>query len=158
MRDSVSTSSNNRQSFLFGTGSAKEPVLVSACFLGIPCRWHGQRAKRRDELLDKLKEKYVIVPICPEQLGGMATPRTSETLPSGGTGADVLDNGLRLIAPETGKDVTDFHIRGGEYSLEIAQIVGAKRAYLKSGSPSCDKDGIVGEILRRGGVHVVRVG
>jgi uncharacterized protein YbbK (DUF523 family) len=69
-----------------------------------------------------------------------------------------LDNGLRLIAPETGEDVTDFHIRGGEYALEIAQIVGAKRAYVKSGSPSCDKDGIVGEIVQRGGVHVIRVG
>ena len=152
----MSASSNNQQ--LLFTASSKEPVLVSACFLGIPCRWHGRRAKRRDDLLDKLKEKYVIVPICPEQLGGMSTPRTSETLPPNGTGADVLDNGLRLIAPETGEDVTDFHVRGGEYALEIAQIVGAKRAYLKSGSPSCDKDGIVGEILRRGGVHVVRVG
>jgi uncharacterized protein YbbK (DUF523 family) len=116
------------------------------------------RAKRRDELLGKLKEKYVIVPICSEQLGGMSTPRTSETLPPKTTGADVLDNGLRLIAPETGDDVTDFHIRGGEYSLEIAQIVGAKRAYLKGGSSSCDKDGIVGEILRRGGISVIRVG
>ena len=143
---------------LFAAGSAKEPVLVSACFLGIPCRWHGRRAKKRDELLDQLKEKHVLVPVCPEQLGGMPTPRTSETLPSGKTGADVLDNGLRLIAPETGQDVTDFHIRGGEYALEIAQIVGANRAYLKSGSPSCDKDGIVGEILRRSGVHVIRVG
>lgn len=131
---------------------------MSACFLGIPCRWHGRRAKRRDELLDKLKEKYVIVPICPEQLGGMPTPRTSETLPSGKTGADVLDNGLRLIALETGEDVTDFHIRDDEYSLEIAQIIGAKRAYLKGGSPSCDKDGIVGEILRCSGVNVIRVG
>ena len=131
---------------------------MSACFLGIPCRWHGRRAKRRDELLDKLKEKYVIVPICPEQLGGMPTPRTSETLPPGGSGADVLDNGLRLIAPKTGEDVTDFHIRGGEYVLEIVLIVGAKRAYLKGGSPSCDKDGIVGEILRRGGINVTRIG
>ena len=152
------SSSDHRQTLLFAAGSAKEPVLVSACFLGIPCRWHGRRAKKRDELLDKLKEKYVLVPICPEQLGGMSTPRTSETLPPGKTGADVLNNGLRLIAPETGKDVTDFHIRGGEYALEIARIVGASRAYLKSGSPSCDKDGIVGEILRRGGIHVIRVG
>ena len=127
-------SDKQQQMLLFAAGSAKEPVLVSACFLGIPCRWHGRRAKK------------------------MPTPRTSETLPLGKTGADVLDNGLRLIAPETGQDVTDFHIRGGEYALEIAQIVGANRAYLKSGSPSCDKDGIVGEILRRSGVHVIRVG
>ena len=147
-----------QQALLFDTGSPKEPVLVSACFLGIPCRYHGRRAKRRDDLIEKLKEKYVLVPICPEQLGGMSTPRTSETLPHGRTRADVLDNCLRLIAPETGEDVTDFHIRGAEYTLEIALIVGVKKAYFKGGSPSCDKDGIVGEILRRGGIQVVRVG
>lgn len=52
----------------------KEPVLVSLCFLGVPCRWHGRPAKRRDALLAKLKEKYVLVPICPEQLGGTGLP------------------------------------------------------------------------------------
>lgn len=135
----------------------KEPVLVSLCFLGVPCRWHGRRAKRRDDLLAKLKEKYVIVPVCPEQLGGMPTPRTSETL-RGGTGAQVLDSGWRLFAPETGMDVTNFHVRGAEVTLEIARAVGATRAYLKSGSPSCDRDGIAGEVLKRGGVRVVRVG
>ena len=65
---------------------------------------------------------------------------------------------VELMSTETGEDVTDFHVRGGEYALEIAQIIGAKRVYLKGGSPSCNKDGIVGEILRRGGVNVVRVG
>ena len=135
----------------------KEPVLVSLCFLGVPCRWHGRRAKRRDDLLAKLKEKYVIVPVCPEQLGGMPTPRTSETL-QGHTGAEVLDEGYRLIAPETGEDMTEFHIRGSEITLEVARLVGARRAYMKSGSPTCDKDGVTGEVLRRGGIQVIRVG
>lgn len=134
----------------------KEPVLISACFLGIPCRWHGRRAKKRDKLIDKLKEKYVLIPVCPEQLGGMPTPRTSEYLK--GTGAQVLDEGLRIIAPETGEDVTDYHVRGAEYVLEIARIVEAGVAYLKSGSPSCDREGVTGEVLKRGGVKVVRVG
>lgn len=132
-----------------------EPVLISACLLGIPCRWHGHRSKRRDELIRQLKAKYVLVPVCPEQLGGMPTPRTSETLH--GTGAQVLDEGLRLIAPETGRDVTSFHVNGAKYVCEIAQIVGCKRAYLKGGSPSCDRDGVAGEVLRRAGVAVVRV-
>lgn len=149
---------DSRQPLLFETGSAKEPVLISACLLGIPCRYHGRRAKVRTELIERLQKRYVLVPICPEQLGGMPTPRTSETLPPGKTGADVLDHGVRLYAPETGEDVTDFHIRGGEYTLELARIVGAKKAYMKGGSPSCDKDGIAGEILRRGGVEVVRIG
>ena len=144
------------QGYLFDGGSQLEPVLISACFLGIPCRWHGRRAKRRDTLIARLKRKHVLVPVCPEQLGGMPTPRTRETL-KGATGAQVLDDGFRLIAPETGEDVTRFHVNGSEYTLEIATIVGARRAYLKANSPSCDKDGITGEVLRRAGIQVIRV-
>lgn len=148
----------SNQKTLFENAADKPPVLISACFLGIPCRYHGQRAKRREDLIERLKEKYVLVPVCPEQLGGMPTPRTSEYLPHGKTGANVLDNGVRIIAPETGEDVTELHVRGGEYTLEMAQIIGASRAYLKSGSPSCDKEGVAGEILTRGGIKVIRVG
>ena len=133
-----------------------EPVLISACFLGIPCRWHGRRAKKREKLLERLQKKFILVPICLKQLGGMSTPRTGETL-EGGTGAQVLDGKLRIIAPENGVDVTDFHIDGAKNSLEIAQIVGANRAYLKGGSPSCDKEGVTGEYLQRNGITVVRV-
>lgn len=71
------------QGFLLSPADCRgcgEPVLVSACFLGIPCRWHGRRAKRRDKLIARLKKRYVLVPVCPEQLGGMPTPRTGETL------------------------------------------------------------------------------
>jgi uncharacterized protein YbbK (DUF523 family) len=132
------------------------PVLVSACLLGIPCRWHGRRPAVREALIQRLKERYVLVPVCPEQLGGMPTPRTSEML-RGGTGADVLEGRLRIIAPETGEDVTDCHIRGATHTLEIAKVVGACRAYLKGGSPSCDCDGVTGEALRRAGIAVVRV-
>jgi len=133
----------------------KEPVLISACFLGIPCRWHGRRAKRRDKLIERLRKNYVLAPVCPEQLGGMPTPRTGEYL--AGKGAQVLDEGLRIIAPETGEDVTRFHLNGAEYTLEIARIIGAKRAYLKGGSPSCDRDGVTGEVLKRAGITVIRV-
>jgi len=85
----------------------------------------------------------------------MPTPRTGEKLE--GSGAEVLDGRLRIIAPETGQDVTKFHINGAKYTLEIAKIVGARRAYLKGGSPSCDKEGVTGEILKRGGIKVIRV-
>jgi uncharacterized protein YbbK (DUF523 family) len=130
-------------------------VLISACLLGIPCRWHGRRAKKREKLIDRLRKRYVLVPFCPEQLGGMPTPRTGERLK--GNGADVLDGRLRIIAPETGKDVTRFHVNGAMYTLEIAKIVGADRAYLKGGSPSCDKEGVTGGMLKRGGIKVVWV-
>lgn len=136
--------------------SPKPPVLISACFLGVPCRWHGRRATVRHELIERLKKKYTLVPVCPEQLGGMPTPRTSETL-RGGTGAQVLDDGLRIIAPETGEDVTSYHVNGAVYTREIAEMIGAKAAYLKGGSPSCDADGVAGEVLRRAGIKVVRV-
>ena len=85
----------------------------------------------------------------------MPTPRTGEYLE--GTGAQVLDGEVRIIAPGTGEDVTRFHVNGAQYALEIARIVGAKRAYLKGGSPSCDKEGVTGEVLKRAGVKVIRV-
>ena len=151
----MDSTADQKQRMLFDA-QASEPVLISACLLGIPCRWHGRRAKRRDELIERLKRKYVLVPVCPEQLGGMPTPRTSETL--NGTGAQVLDEGLRIIAPETGEDVTDYHVKGSRYVLEMAEIIGAKRAYLKGGSPTCDREGVTGEILRRAGIRVIRVG
>jgi len=151
----VASNSRNRDGYLFNCGINTEPVLISACLLGIPCRWHGHRPKKRNKLLERLKKKYVLVPVCPEQLGGMPTPRTGEKLE--GSGAQVIDEGLRIIAPETGEDVTRFHINGAKYTLEITRIVGARRAYLKGGSPSCDKEGVTGEILKRNGIKVVRV-
>jgi uncharacterized protein YbbK (DUF523 family) len=140
---------------LFDCRLDKEPFLVSACLLGIPCRWHGRKPKKREALIERLKKKYVLVPVCPEQLGGMPTPRTGEKLHS--TGADVLDVRSRIIAPETSQDVTQFHVNGARYTLEIAKIVGARRAYLKDGSPSCDREGVTGEILKRNDIRVVRV-
>ncbi|GAF89593.1 unnamed protein product [marine sediment metagenome] len=141
--------------YLFDCQINTEPVLISACLLGIPCRWHGRKPKKRQELIDRLKKRYVLVPICPEQLGGMPTPRTGERLE--GSGAEVLDGRLRIIAPETGQDVTQFHVNGAKYTLEIAKIVGVRRAYLKGGSPSCDKEGVTGEMLKRSGMRVIRV-
>ncbi len=133
-----------------------EPDFISTCLLGVPTRWHGRRAKRRDTLIERLKKRYILVPVCPEQLGGMSTPRTGETL-EGATGADVLDKGVRIIAPENGKDVTAYHVNGAKYALELARIIGIKRAYLKSGSPSCNKEGLAGEILTRAGIKVIRI-
>lgn len=131
-------------------------MLISACLLGIPCRWHGRRPERRDALIAQLQKKHVLVPVCPEQLGGMSTPRTGETL-RGGTGAQVFDENLRIIAPETGQDVTQHYLNGAAYTLEIVQIVGIKKAYLKGGSPACDPQGVTGEYLHRAGIKVIRV-
>jgi len=134
-------------------------AMLAECIIrsrpGISCRWHGRRAKKRIRLIEVLKKRFVLVPVCPEQLGGMPTPRTGEYL--NGTGVQVLDEGLRIVAPETGEDVTEFHVRGARYTLEIAEIVGAKQAYLKGGSPSCSRDGVAEEILECAGIRVFRV-
>ncbi len=122
----------------------------------LPNHWHGRRPKRRDSLIERLKKKHVLLPICPEQLGGMPTPRSGEAL-NGATGAQVLDEGRRIIAPETGEDVTPHYLNGARCALEIAEIVGVRRAYLKGASPSCDKNGVTGEMLRRAGIAVIRV-
>lgn len=151
----MANGTGHSQGYLFDCKANTEPALISACLLGIPCRWHGRRPKRREKLLERLKKRYVLIPVCPEQLGGMPTPRTGEKLC--GTGADVLSGKLRIIAPETGQDVTRFHINGAKYTLEIARTAGARRAYLKSGSPSCDAKGVTGELLERNGIKVVRV-
>ena len=151
----MTSKNHSREGYLFDCTINVEPVLISACLLGIPCRWHGHKPKKREKLIERLKKKYVLVPVCPEQLGGMSTPRTSEKLE--GSGAEVLNGRLRIIAPETGQDVTRFHVNGAKYTLEIAKIVGASRAYLKGGSPSCDKEGVTGEILRRMGIKVIRI-
>jgi uncharacterized protein YbbK (DUF523 family) len=86
----------------------------------------------------------------------MPTPRTSETLQ--GTAAELLDEGLRIIAPESGKDVSRFLVNGANYTLQIARSVGTRRDCLKGGSPSCDCEGVTGEVLRRGGAGVICVG
>jgi uncharacterized protein YbbK (DUF523 family) len=151
----VGSANRDCEGWLFDCRSNAEPILISACLLGIPCRWHGHRPEKREKLVERLKRKYVLVPVCPEQLGGMPTPRTGEKLRS--SGADVLDGRAQIIAPETGKDVTKFHINGAIYTLESAKIVGVRRAYLKGGSPSCDKEGVTGELLKRNGIKVVRV-
>lgn len=75
----------------------------------------------------------------------MSTPRTGETL-RGHTGDDVLDRCYRIIAPETGEEITSCYTNGASYTLEIARIVGTAKAYLKGGSPACDAKGVTGEV------------
>jgi hypothetical protein len=59
----MGSEASDRQSRLFDDDAAVEPVLISACLPGIPCRWHGRRAKRRDKLIDRLRRKYAVVPV-----------------------------------------------------------------------------------------------
>lgn len=141
-------------------------LLVSACLMGVNCKYNGG-SNLNKKVIDLVNEKGAI-PICPEQLGGFTTPRPKTEI-LGGTGADVLDSGCRVIR-EDGDDVTDAFIKGAQEVLNIAKILGAKKAILKSKSPSCgvgciydgtfsgrlvEGNGVTAELLIRNGLEVV---
>lgn len=98
-------------------------ILVSACLLGVACRYDG-KSKPNPEVL-KLVEKFNLIPICPEQLGGLPTPR----IPSEISNTKVLTS--------EGKDVTLEYKKGATEALKIANIFNCKLAILKEKSPSC---------------------
>lgn len=111
----------------------KPPVMISACLAGIRCRYDGQHA--RNHHLPGLVETYTIIPFCPEQLGGLPTPRPPAGI-SGGDGRKVLSRTARLINAE-GRDVTEAFRRGAQEALRLAHLLGITLAIMKDKSPSC---------------------
>ena len=99
------------------------PILVSACLLGTPCRYDG--SGKADARLLKLGAKRQLIPVCPELLGGLPTPRP----PAERVGARILD--------KDGADVTAAFLRGAQETLRLARLLGCKTAILKARSPSC---------------------
>jgi len=110
-----------------------EAVLVSACLLGVNCRYDGTHVWC-SEVFDELWRSYFI-PVCPEQLGGLSTPRSPAIL-DGGDGQDVLKGKARVLN-ERGEDITASFLKGAEETLRIARLVRAKKAIFKDRSPSC---------------------
>jgi uncharacterized protein YbbK (DUF523 family) len=119
----------------------KETVLISMCGLGIPCQYRARSFSRKG-FIANLKEKYDLFPLCPEQLGGMSTPRSACHL-----------EGSRVIGKD-GKDYTRPYKRGASIVLDFAKMVGIKKAYMKKGSPSCGVGGISREMLEEAGITV----
>ena len=76
-----------------------------------------------------------VIPICPEQLGGLSTPREPAEIESG-DGRQVLEGASRVVARD-GRDVTENHLRGARQALKLAELFGACEAVLKEGSPAC---------------------
>jgi uncharacterized protein YbbK (DUF523 family) len=107
--------------------------LVSACLLGCDCAYHGG-ANTCEALIEKLKGERVI-PVCPEQLGGLTTPRDRARI-VGGEGEDVLGGSAKVVTCK-GVDVTAQYLKGGEETLKLAKLFGADEAILKAFSPSC---------------------
>jgi len=113
----------------------RQPVLVSACLLGLPTRYDG-KAKRSQAVVDYLRHENLLpIPVCPEQLAGMTTPR-SKTFFHSGDGHDVINGNGRVVS-ETGQTMNDVFRRGAHLVLQVARLCGCQRALLKDRSPSC---------------------
>lgn len=131
----------------------KPTALISLCACGVPCRYHGCTHKMgqrlmKGPLIAKLREKYELIPICPEQLGGLPVPRPP---------CDVSWDGdqPRVTARYSEDDFTDAYLRGAEWSCHMATLFGAERAYMLKQSPACDpKDGVTARELTKAGVRV----
>lgn len=105
-----------------------EKLLVSACMLGISCRYDGKSKRVLNEnVLARLSQKYELVPFCPEIYGGLPTPRTP---------SEIVSNEVYM---KDGTNVTENYKRGACEALRLCDTFGIKKALLKERSPSCGK-------------------
>jgi uncharacterized protein YbbK (DUF523 family) len=111
------------------------PILVSACLLGLNTRYDGARKTHPAVLKWLAEQDWIPIPICPEQLAGLPTPRT-RTFFARGDGADVLE-GLGEVVDEDGLNRNATFLRGAQESLKIARLTGCRLALFKERSPSC---------------------
>lgn len=106
--------------------------LISACLCGVNCKYNG--LNNYNEICEKLLASGKVILVCPEQLGGLPTPRIpSEII---GNSLDILDGKGEVVNKE-GSDVTAQFIKGAKETLDIAKKLNIKTAILKDGSPSC---------------------
>lgn len=132
-------------------------LLVSACLLGVSCTYQGT-SKKQENVLKLLQEGHTLIPVCPEQLGGLPTPR-----PASERKGDQVVSCL-------GVDVTENFARGANEALRIAKLYDCKVAVLKERSPSCgsgqiydgsfqgvltDGDGVTAELLKQHGIRII---
>lgn len=130
-------------------------LLVSACLLGVRCRYDGD--SRPHPAVAELAERHTLIPVCPEQLGGLATPRP----PAERCGERVVT--------KAGSDVTEQYRRGAEETLRLCRLFECETAVLKERSPSCGcgeiydgthtgtltrGDGVTAELLKANGIFV----
>ena len=132
-----------------------ENILVSACLLGVSCRYDGK--SKPNENVIALKDRYNIIPVCPEIMGGLPTPRTASEI-----------QGCQVVMGD-GTNVTKEYRKGAEEVLRLCRLFGCKRAVLKEKSPSCgfgkvydgtfsgkliDGNGITAKLLMENGIEV----
>lgn len=132
-----------------------EKVLVSACLLGVRCRWHGRCAysKKAARLIEEWRAQAVLV--CPEMDGGLPCPRPPVKRKKGRIFETSPEKDLRPTV--TGPERTEEFRRGAECALALCRSLGIKRAILAARSPSCDLHGVTGKLLSSHGIEVVNV-
>ena len=129
-------------------------LLVSACLLGVCCRYDG--GSKAYPGIEQLARQHTLVPVCPEQLGGLPTPRPPAER-----------RGDRVVTRSG--DVTEQYRRGAEEALKLCKLLGCEAAVLKERSPSCGRgavydgtftgtlvpgDGVTAELLAAHGIPV----
>lgn len=132
--------------------------IVSACLAGVHCRYDCKSQSRTQ--IEEMVQKGEAIPVCPEQLGGLPTPRTP---------AEIVGH---KVMTKTGQDVTTQYTSGAEEALKIAQLCGAKEALLKSKSPMCgcgkiydgtfsgnltERDGIFTALLKKNAIKITAI-
>ncbi len=133
-----------------------KPLLVSACLLGVPCRYDGN-SKPVPEII-ALKDTYSLIPVCAEILGGLPTPRIPCEIKNG------------RVLNRSGADKTAEYVRGAKEVLRLARLFGCDTAILKERSPSCGSgkiydgrfsgklipgDGICAGLLKADGIRIL---
>lgn len=140
--------------------------LCSACLLGFYCKYNSKIKANRKVLA--LAKKEILIPVCPEQMGGQPTPRPSAEI-KGGSGKDVLVGKAKVVEID-GTDVSKLFLVGARQTLRVAKLFKVRQAILKQRSPSCGSgqtydgsfsgriikgDGVTTALLKRHGIKVI---
>ncbi|MBC2773010.1 DUF523 domain-containing protein [Rhizobium sp. AQ_MP] len=143
-------------------------ILISACLLGRPVRYDGKGKLLADPLIERWKAEGCLVGYCPEQAGGLPTPRPPAEIEGGMNGEDVLAGRARVLEV-TGGDVTEAFVEGGKKAVAFAREQGCDVALLIDGSPSCGSSfiydgsfsgarhpglGVTAALMRQAGIEV----
>lgn len=130
--------------------------ICSACLLGIKCRYDGK--EKGNKKVIELSKREILIPVCPEQLGGLSTPR------------EAAEQKGEKVFTKSRKDVSKNFEKGAKQVLKIVKLYGIKEAILKQRSPSCGcgqiydgtfskkiikGDGVMAALLKKNGIKVI---
>ena len=106
----------------------KEKLLISSCLLGELVKYNGHHNLLDESILEKLKSRYTLYPICPETEGGLSTPRIP---------CEIISINPLQVVNKDNQDQTREFVLGANKALELCKKVGISKAVLKANSPSC---------------------